>query len=92
MVVFDFWRNGSRNVHFLMASIENHPFVLLIHEIFFFQGQTLRLEAQLKESGQVHQSMNPKLTNLDGIIMCVLLCAVKISVVVAWVNIYVRDQ
>ena len=56
MFVFNFWGNGFRNVHFLMASIENHPFDLLIHKEKFLQGYTLRLEAQFKESGKVHQS------------------------------------
>ena len=53
---FDLWRNGFRNVHFLMASIENHPFDLLIHKEKCLQGYTLRLEAIFKESGRVHQS------------------------------------
>ena len=53
---FNLWRNGFRNVHFLMASIENHPFDLLIHKEKCLQGYTLRLEAQFKESGKVHQS------------------------------------
>ena len=39
-----------------MASIENHPFDLLIHKEKCLQGYTLRLEAQFKESGKVHQS------------------------------------
>ena len=41
---------------FLIASIENNPFDLLIHKEKCLQGYTLRLEAQFKESGKVHQS------------------------------------
>ena len=68
MFAFDLWRNGLRNVYFLIASIENKSFDLLIHEIKISARPAPEAWGLAEKEWPSPPTYEPphQLTNLDG--------------------------
>ena len=70
MFALGLWRNGLRNVYFLIASIENQPFDLVIHEIKISARPAPEAWGLAEKEWPSPPTYEPphQLTNLDGMI------------------------